>query len=214
MTIQMPLKFPFLPMPKTLEGTSAMTKGIGDVTLPFVVPLYPKSKLEDVEVQALAKSSPKSWLEEPTQENLNPRRDWGQADVGFTGPYTLIANARGQLPSFANAAKKSEAEARVIVAGSSTLLNDQVMGPQNAALVLNMIDWLSLDAKLLEMRTRGLTDAAFAPDLSDAARNSIKWGNVVGSPLLLVLFGVARWRLREAHRKGLMAATTIAGGAA
>lgn len=215
MTINMPMKYPFIPMPKTLEGNSAMTKGIGDITLPFPVPLYPNSKLEGVEVQALAKSSPKSWLEDPTTENLNPRRDWNTADITVTGPYTLIAQARGLLPSFATAGSKSVKEARVIVAGSSALLNDQVMGPQNAALVLNMIDWLSLDAKLLDMRTRGLAEAAFAPDLSDAARNTIKWGNVIGAPLLLALFGLLRWRLREAKRKGLLATLTSAavGGA-
>lgn len=214
MTVSMPLKYPFIPMPKSLEGTSAMTKGIGDVTLPFPVPLYPKSNLEGVDVQALAKSSGKSWLEDPSPENLNPRRDWNSAQIGFTGPYTLIAQARGLLPSFASEGKKSAAEARVIVAGTSTLLNDQVMGPQNAALVLNMVDWLSLDARLLDMRTRGLAEAAFAPDLSDAVRNGIKWGNVLGAPLLLLLFGLVRWRLREARRKGLLAATTVTTGSA
>lgn len=211
MTISMPLKYPFIPMPKTLEGNSAMTKGIGDITLPFPVPVYPKSALEGVEIQALARSSPKSWLEDPTPENLNPRRDWGAADIGFTGPYTLIAQARGTLPSFSQEGGKSSAEARVIVAGTGSLLNEQVMGPQNAALLLNMIDWLSLDAKLLEMRTRGMSDAPFAPDLSDAARNGIKWGNVVGAPLLLILVGIVRWRLREARRSGLMATTIGAG---
>jgi hypothetical protein len=202
-------------MPKTLEGNSPMTKGIGDITIPFAVPVYPKAPSSEgggsgLEIKALAKSSAKSWLEDATQENMNPRRDWSAAQIGFTGPYTLIAEARGSLPSFVDNTKKSAAEARVIVAGTSALLDDQVMGPQNAALMMNMIDWLSLDAKLLEMRSRGASEAPIAPDLNDLGRNVVKYGNVIGVPILLALVGVIRWRLREARRKRLMAA---AGGA-
>ncbi len=210
MVIAMPLKYPFIPMPKALEGDSPMTKGITDITLPFPTPLFPKKDIAGLDVKPLARSSAKSWLEDASPENLNPRRDWGSADVGFTGPYTLIAQARGQLPSYAEQGKSSENEARVVVAGTSSIFSPQVMGPQNAALVLNMVDWLSLDKKLLEMRTRGQSEAPFAPDLSDGARNGVKYGNVIGVPLLLVIVGIVRWRLREARRRRLMSA---AGGA-
>ena len=203
MTVSMPLKYPFIPMPKQLEGKSPMTKGIADITVPFPVPVYPKKDIEGLDIQALAKSSAKSWLEDATQENLNPRRDYGAAQIGFTGPYTLIAQARGTLPSFSTPGTKSAAEARVIVAGTSALLNDQVMGPQNAALVQNMIDWLSLDAKLLEMRTRGQSEPPFKADLSDAARNGVKWGNVLGVPLLVVVVGFARRVMRQSRRRRL-----------
>jgi gliding-associated putative ABC transporter substrate-binding component GldG len=205
MVISMPLKYPFIPMPKSLEGNSPMTKGIGDVTLPFPLPVYPKKDVAGLEIQSLAKSSSKSWLEDPSPENLNPRRDYGSAQIGFTGPYTLIAEARGSLPSFADNTKHSAKEARVIVAGTSALLDDQVMGPQNAALVLNMVDWLSLDSKLLEMRTRGQSEAAFKPELSDAARNAAKYGNVIGVPVLLAIVGLIRWRIRESKRARLSA---------
>jgi gliding-associated putative ABC transporter substrate-binding component GldG len=207
LTLRVPVKYPFIPMPRALEGASAMAKGVGEIAVPFAVPVYPKSDLAGVEVTALAKSSAKSWLEEPTQENLNPKRDWGSAEVSFTGPYTLMAQAKGTLPSFATQGQTSSAEARVIVAGSATLLNEQVANPK---LVLNMMDWLNVDPKLLEMRTRGTSEARFDANLTDATRNGIKWGNVVGVPLLLVLLGIIRWRLREARRNGLLAATAAA----
>ena len=213
LTLRVPVKYPLIPMPRALEGSTPMAKGVGEIAVPFAVPLYPKTDIEGVQVASLAKSSPKSWLEEPTQENLNPKRDWSKVEVGFTGPYTLLAQAWGTLPSFSQEGVKSAAEARVIVAGSSSLLNEQVANPK---LVLNMMDWLNVDPKLLEMRTRGQAEARLSPDLSDAARNGIKWGNVVGVPFLLSMLGVIRWRLREARRNGLLAASTSTktGGAA
>jgi gliding-associated putative ABC transporter substrate-binding component GldG len=207
MIITMPLKYPFIPQPRALEGSSPLTKGLGDVTLPFVAPLYPKSGMEGVEVQVLAKSSSKSWLEDGDAENLNPRRDWANASIGFTGPYNLVATARGALPSFADGSKKSAGEARVIVVGTSMFLNEQIFTQQNAALIFNMIDWLSLDAKLLEMRTRSFNDAPFKPELSDGARNAAKVVNTAGVPALLVIFGLIRWRLREARRRQLAVVT-------
>jgi gliding-associated putative ABC transporter substrate-binding component GldG len=210
MIIQMPLKYPFIPMPKSLEGTSPMTRGIGGITLPFPVPVYPKT-IDGVEITALAKSSKKSWLEDASPDVLNPRRDYGNTDIGFTGPYTLIAQARGSLPSFADSSKRSEKEARVIVAGSATLVDNQVMSGQNQALVSNMVDWLSLDSKLLEMRARTQNETPFSPDLDAGQKNAVKWVNVVGAPLALILVGVVRWRLREARRRRL--STAVAGAA-
>lgn len=212
MVINMPLKYPFIPVPKSLEGNSPMTRGLGGVTLPFPVPLYPKT-IEGVEITALAKSSVKSWLEDASAEGLNPRRDWGAADIGFTGPYTLIAQARGPLPSFAQEGQKSEGEARVIVAGTATLVDNQVMSGPNQALVTNMVDWLSLDKKLLEMRARLQNDAPFAPELSAGTKAAVKWGNVVGAPLLLIIIGVIRWQQRQARRRRLMAAAPVSHGA-
>jgi hypothetical protein len=159
-----------------------------------------------VEVTALAKSSNKSWLEDASPEVLNPRRDYGSAEIGFTGPYSLVAQARGALPSYGEEGKKSEAEARVVVVGTSSLLHPQVMSPPNAALVINMVDWLALDKKLLEMRARSQNETPIQPELSSVARNGIKWGNVIGAPLLLVVLGIVRWRLREARRARLMSA--------
>lgn len=211
MVINMPLKYPFIPVPKSLEGNSPMTRGLGGVTLPFPVPVYPKT-IDGVEIAALAKSSSRSWLEDANADNMNPRRDWASADIGFTGPYTLIAQARGALPSFAEEGKKSEAEARVIVAGTGTFVDNQVMSGPNQALVTNMVDWLSLDKKLLEMRARTQNDTPFDPELSSGAKSAVKWGNVVGAPLLLILVGVVRWQSRQARRRRLMAAGPAAHG--
>jgi len=50
------------------------------------------------------------------------------------------------------------------------------------------------------MRTRGLAEPPLQPEISDATRAAVKYGNTFGLPLLLVLYGIVRWRMREARR--------------
>ena len=200
--VQRPIQYPFIPMLKSLEGDTPLTRGIVGVTLPFAVPVYTK-KVEGVEVTVLGRSSPKSWLEDASAEGLSPQRDWAAADVTVTGPYDLIATARGTLPSHVDPSKKGEKESRVFVVGTSTMLNEQVLGPPNAALLLNLVDWLVLDPGLLAMRNRGLGEAPLSPEISDGTRAAVKFGCTAGVPLLLIAIGLVRWRMREARRASL-----------
>ena len=206
MRVQMPLPYPFVPQLKTLGVDHAVTRNISNITLPFSAPLYVADDVEsdaDRSAIILAKSSKRSWLEEPTPENMSPQRFTERVEVDFTGPYNMIAAVEGTLPSVYDASKKSEGKARVMVAGTSLLLNDQFLSQGNAVLAMNVIDWMLLDPALLSMRTRGMIEPPIDPELSDQKRSLVKWGNVVALPLLLVLFGVVRWRLRESRRKSL-----------
>jgi hypothetical protein len=164
------------------------------------------------QVVVLAKSSKKSWLEgEPF--NVDPRREWRADAITFDGPHNLMVQVSGKLPShFAAEASasasapggpllaQSEGDARLIVVGGSSLVLDDFMGPQNQALVLNVADWLMLDPALLAMRSRGLSGTPLKQELSDGTRNAVKFGNALGVPLLLVGFGLVRWRTREGRR--------------
>jgi ABC-2 type transport system permease protein len=159
----------------------------------------------------LARSSPKSWLENKPP-NISPQRDWRAETITPAGPYPLMAQVAGTLKShFASEAAQSgptpllaqsKSEARLVVAGTSALLQDDFLSSSrgNQALLLNVADWLMLDPALLAMRTRGLQLAALTPELSEGARAAAKWGNALGLPLLLALFGLVRWRMREARR--------------
>jgi gliding-associated putative ABC transporter substrate-binding component GldG len=214
MVIQRPVRYPFIPTVKRLEVQSPLTKGVGDVALPFAAPLF-TTKLDGVEHTTLARSSAKSWLEEPTPEALQVGRDYAAGDIVFTGPYDLVVQAKGALPSYVAATAgagagpdtiaKAESEARIVVMGSAGFLHPQALSPQNAALLLYIVDWVRLDPALLEMRSRGLAEPPLRAELSEGARAAAKFGNVVGVPLLLVGYGLARWRMREAKRARLRA---------
>ena len=199
------IKYPFIPMPKQLAMDSIVSKGIGDVTLPFVTTVT-KKPIDGVELTTLARSGSKSWLEEPTAENVNPQRSW-ETEPTYGGPYDVAVTAKGLLPSQYTAGTKSKSESRVLVIGTAGLVVKQMMGPQNANLVLNATDWLLFNEQLITMRSRGLVEAPLAADLSDTVRNVVKVTNVVGVPLLLLVYGLLRWQQRNGKRRALRGAT-------
>jgi len=63
---------------------------------------------------------------------------------------------------------------------------------------VNSVDWLVQDAELIKIRNRGLSDRPIA-ELSPAAKSVLRYANVIGVPLLLVLFGIGRWQWRRAR---------------
>lgn len=217
MVVQQPLPYPFIPRLLKLEPDSPVTRNLTDVTVPFATPVYLSEAVEKGEGgitgKILAKSSERSWLEDPTPQNMSPQRFLQRVEASFTGPYNLIATVEGELPSHYGAAPadaggeegvpKDKTTSRVLVIGSAGLTADDFMQQTNVALMLNIVDWLLLDPALLGMRTRGLIDPPIDPELSDGARNAVKYGNVVGVPLLLVFYGLVRWRTRESRRRRL-----------
>jgi gliding-associated putative ABC transporter substrate-binding component GldG len=201
MVVTMPVKYPFVPMIERLEGESAVSRGIAGVILPFASPVKATGG-EGREVQILARSSGKSWLE-GAPYNINPRRDWGKEQIAVDGPHPLLVQISGDFgaPAEATADGATGGKGRVMVAGTSAFVWDTFFGGGNQALALNIVDWLLLDPALLKMRTRGMTEPPIVADLSDVRRNTIKYGNMIGVPFLLAMFGVVRWRMREGSRR-------------
>jgi hypothetical protein len=96
---------------------------------------------------------------------------------------------------------QSKSEARIVVAGTSALFQDDFMQNRgNQVLALNVADWMLLDPALLAMRNRGLALPTLQAELSDSTRNLVKFGNSLGLTLLVALVGFIRWRRREASR--------------
>lgn len=165
---------------------------------PFVSPLSVQAPA-GAEGQALVRSSDASWVHTPPYD-LSPFRRWTADDVGEQGERTMIAMVSGVLASYYGEPAVADApEARIVVAGGASFIGDQFFAEGNEALLLNVMDWLVRDDALLSIRTRGLK-AAPLREVDDTTRALLKYGNIVGVPLLLVLYGLIRWRRREARR--------------
>ena len=87
----------------------------------------------------------------------------------------------------------SAAEGRMIVVGDVDFLQEQFLraNPQNLVFTLNAIDWLAQDEALIGIRSKLRTPPvmAFTSEFEGAL---LKWGNLVGVPLLFVAVGVIR----------------------
>lgn len=206
MVLNVPVKYPFIPEVIRLNQESNVTRGLSGIIFPFVTSLE-ISEIDGIKATQLAFSSKNSWLES-LPPNLDPRRDWRQSDINVSGPYPVMAKLEGEFPDLykedtgeiSEAGDQVVVESRVLLAGTSGLVWDEFLGGPNQALALNMVDWMMADSSLLAMRSRAFADAPIDPDISDVARASIKYGNIVGMPILLVLYGLLRWRRRERRR--------------
>ena len=210
MRIQEPVRYPFIPVDKSLASRSPITRGLTNVSFPFVSPVdvtLPKGS--KVKAVTLARSSAKSWLATPPYD-LDPLQQWTASSLKDQGSKPLMVALRGPLNSAyvadppgktASSAGIAQAkDARVLVAGSYAFALDRFQNRGDQALAMNLMDWLMKDDSLLAVRARGM-DAAPLDDISSGERSALKYGNLLGLPILVVLFGVVRWRLREARRR-------------
>lgn len=206
-TFSVPVKYPFIPELRNLSFESPITKGLLGVILPFVSSLNIEEK-EGITTSILANSSKVSWLEHEPYD-LNPRRDWGEAQIVPNGPHPLIASAQGRAPVSQNSEAdqlqndNKAPEFRMVVIGTSAFLWDDFMDQPNLSLALNIVDWMLADSALLKMRSRTFADAPLDINLSDGLRQSIKYGNILGVPCLLIIYGLIRWRVRESRRRSM-----------
>jgi ABC-type uncharacterized transport system involved in gliding motility auxiliary subunit len=69
----------------------------------------------------------------------------------------------------------------------------------NLVAVLNMVDWLSGDGALIDLRSRGVTQRPLT-ELSSGGRSVFKGLWMFGLPLLVAMIGMWRWWLLKRRR--------------
>ena len=131
------------------------------------------------------------------------------------GPITLAVAAAHDVPSDTTGSEESsrdneadaedsesasdetdEKESRVVVVGSSRFARNYALGRGgNLDLFLNMMNWLSSDEDLISIRPKDPENTPL--DLSQAQVSRLFWINVIGLPLVIVIFGVRVWWMRR-----------------
>ncbi len=97
------------------------------------------------------------------------------------------------------AARRLPGGGRLIVVGDSDFLTDRFIGApqsQNAVFGLNAVDWLSQDASLARIRSKGnqVRPLVFP---SEAVRDLVRYLNLIGVPLAVAAFGALRLARRR-----------------
>jgi len=162
--------------------------------------------------------------------DLNPQQDFRSQRLGAEkGRYTLGYLLQGKLksayadegvpkvsetateerkPALEKALDPSSflaegsAEARIVAIADGRFIEDNFLNnfPGNMVLIENIADWLAQSESLIGIRSRGMTTRPIAAELAEPLKNAIKYGNLIGLPVLIILFGVFRWMLRLKRR--------------
>jgi ABC-2 type transport system permease protein len=160
---------------------------------------------------------------------------YAEKNSATKGPYNVIAMLEGKIPTAFPAGppapaatpppaageappppppsfdasqqlKAAENNARVVVMSSAAALTDDFLkGSQGNMMYLNNVaDMLLMGDDLLNIRNAPTAQRPLRL-LSDAQKGFYRWLNVLGVPVLLVLFGLALWMLKGKRRRAIQA---------
>jgi gliding-associated putative ABC transporter substrate-binding component GldG len=217
-SIQSQVPFPLLPLASTFSQNNMMVKDLKGMVLFFVssvdtVGLAGKGLTGDVLVSSSKESGRMKnvFIISPLGEY--PPSEFQEKEI----PLAVTVNG-----SFASAFAEKEIpidtsapavvpttkltrspDTRVVLVGDGDFARDQYLGnTDNVTFFANMIDYLVDDAGLITIRSKDVTLPPL-DQVSDAAKNLIKYGSLVVPPALVVAYGFLRWRMRKTRRKAL-----------
>lgn len=176
-TLNQELESLFLPWTSEVDTTGAAP---GSVT-----PLFVTSEAAGVE---------------EGQAYVDPRREFPQTDLAQRLVGVLVNPVEGGSAAEAESGADDEGDAtdstprgRLVVVGNGDLATDQWVrnAPQNVTFVLNAVDWLVQDEGLIAIRSKDRSPPPLVFE-SAALRDFVRYGNVFGIPLLIVLAAVFR----------------------
>jgi len=117
------------------------------------------------------------------------------ADTSHTAPDLLG-------PVYDTAFIPRSVDTRMVVVGDADLAGDQAMTQSNNVFVLNALDWLTRNDLLIALRSRQVQDRPLE-NLDPEVRGRVKLANLLGPPLLVILFGLFHWRRRAVRKRNV-----------
>ena len=219
-SMQSQVPFPYLPLVSTFSKNNIMVKDLRNLVLFFVSSVDTTgAAAKGVRAEVLAMSSKEAgrqtgmFMFDPLQRYT--REEFQDKDLPlavalqgsfhslFAGKAAPVDTSAGALPPSTPPLAASR-DTRIVVVGDGDFARDQFMGgsKDNLSFFANMVDFLVDDAGLITIRSK---DASFAPldQVSDGTKKAVKYGNLVLPPLLVLLYGILRWRMRKARKKAL-----------
>src|SRR5881409_3193516 len=126
---------------------------------------------------------------------LDPSREFRRDSLR---PRLLAAQLSPAAPGAASAP-----HGRLVIVGSADFASDRYAqnSPDNIVFVQNAVDWLAQDEALIAIRSKNRAPPPLV-FTSVTLRQSVKYGNIIGVPVLLIVFGALRlWRRRQITRQ-------------
>lgn len=186
------------------ENVNMGSQGIFQVVVPY--PLWPIARpAADHTITRGIQALSMAWagaLEITDSANVTPLWRTSEAAAIRDASLPILPNQPWDTPEDQLAVRtvavavtppEGDSRGRMVVVGDATFTEPQFVqtNPGNLAFLANSIDWLAREEALISIRSKDRTPPNLVFE-SDLSRNVLKWGNLVGVPLLFVLFGIVR----------------------
>jgi ABC-type uncharacterized transport system involved in gliding motility auxiliary subunit len=98
-------------------------------------------------------------------------------------------------------------ETRIVVVGDGDFMKDEFLGNRNnLTFFVNIVDYLADDAGLITIRSKDIAQPPLDV-VSDGTKRAVKYGNLALPPLMVIGYGLLRWRRRVAFKRAMEAQT-------
>ena len=196
---QSQIDYPFVVNVLDMDDAHIITRNLDAVSMPFASPLiatHPGAKV-------LLRSSPWSAVQNGPPFDVYPLMSMEKRFDGLQLQAHMLAYSRaGSMDSafHQNIIKhhdthlKHTNHGRLLVFGSPSFLDNEFMGGTGLVLTLNALDWLTHHETLIDLRSRSDAQHPLAA-LSDSGKSVFKAFWMLGLPVLVLLFGLWRWRV-------------------
>ncbi len=205
--IQSQVPFPFLPAASNFDRNNPVVKDLQDVVFYFVSSVdttlaAQKGLTADVMIRSSKRSGRQSGF-----VMLDPFQRANAADFQESGIPMAVA-VHGKFKTYFTGKQPTPAltespETRIIVVGDGDFMQDQFLGNKdNLTLFENIVDYLADDAGLITIRSKDVAEPPLEV-LSDGTKSLLKYGDLLLPPLLVIGYGLFRWRRRVAIKRTL-----------
>jgi ABC-type uncharacterized transport system involved in gliding motility auxiliary subunit len=180
---------------------SAAVANLENVIMPWASSIeVDPNRISGENFERLAFTSSKGWT---VKDNFNIAPNAAGTPQGEQKQYTLAIRVNGPL-SDAYPAEGEEAgsfNGRLVVVGDSEFPTDNFLrnSPDNLTLFQNLVDILSFDEDLINIRSKGVTSRP-VEQVSDGAKAAVRYLNIFGLTVLVIAFGLFRYFMRRRSR--------------
>ncbi|MGH2568083.1 MAG: GldG family protein, partial [Bacteroidota bacterium] len=200
------LPFPYLPVASNFSSDNMMVKDLQSIVFHFVSSVDTSlASAQGVKSDVLIQSSKRAGRQtgfmmiDPFQQYT--ANDLPEADIPFA------AIVEGSFKSyfaerFPDAIRQSP-NTSILVVGDGDFMKDEYLGGAgNLTFFANALDYLADDTGLITIRSKNVNQPPLE-EVSDEAKKLLKYGNLVAPPLLIVGYGIFRWRRRVAWKRAM-----------
>lgn len=151
---------------------------------------------KDSAITPLAFTTERAWQVQD-EFNLDPN---GMTAKAGSEQFTVAAAINGEIENaYPQEGESDKFLGKLIIVGDSDFINNNG-NPDNLTLFQNLVDSLSLDDDLINIRSKSVTSRPIQEELSDGVRAFIRYGNIFGITVIVIIFGMTRYYLRRKSR--------------
>ena len=94
-------------------------------------------------------------------------------------------------------------DTRLVIVGDGDFMRDDMAGSRNnATFFVNIVDYLADDAGLITIRSKNIAQPPL-DQVEDGTKQLVKYANLLFPPLLVIGYGLMRWRRRRSLKRSL-----------